>query len=189
MRRSILLVLAGLARAAAAEPCPCAPPPPQALTEARDGGRDPAAATVLALGGATVSIVGLAVALDERNTAGVVAGIASAALLPSAGHWYGGTLVTPGMGLRLVGAAVTTYGVLHLISAERAAEYDDNPPPHDHLGAIALVGVATWGTGVVYDLVTAHRAVRRWNARHATQLQPTVLRTAGGYGVGLTARF
>lgn len=184
MRIAALLVVAALAGTSAAEPCPCAPPPPESSDEARD----PAAATVLALGGTTVSIVGLALAVDEQNTAGIVAGIASVALLPSAGHWYGGKLVTPGMGLRLVGAAVTTYGLLNLISAERAAESDDNPPRHDHLGVIALVGFATWGTGVVYDLVTAHTAVREWNARH-TQLRPTVLKTAGGYGVGLTARF
>jgi hypothetical protein len=102
-----------------------------------------------------------------------VIGMAGMVLGPSAGHWYAGKGVTTGLVLR--GSAVT--GMVFL--ALRDPYLDD--PVLTIGGLIAAVGV--WETGVIWDLVTLPRAVRRHNRKTELLLAPVVGEHASGLAV------
>ena len=99
-----------------------------------------------------------------------IIGMAGMVLGPSAGHWYAGEGVTTGLVLR--GSAVT--GMIFL--ALRDPYLDD--PVLTIGGLIAAVGV--WETGVIWDLVTLPRAVRRHNQRIDMLVTPVVTDRSAG---------
>ncbi|MBP9087903.1 MAG: hypothetical protein KBG15_17410 [Kofleriaceae bacterium] len=110
-----------------------------------------------------------------RNATG---GFATAATVlgPSIGQWYAGQTITPGLAMRL-GAVAGVVGL---------AVYD----PHlDHVGTLfGIVGaVALFQTGLVWDIVTLPRAVRRMNREHGLALTPMASNSATG--LALAGRF
>ncbi|MGE5184020.1 MAG: hypothetical protein ACM31C_18240 [Acidobacteriota bacterium] len=90
-----------------------------------------------------------------RPAAAGMLGIAGAIFGPSAGHWYAGEGLTPGLELRLgAGAVIATLAFRD--------PYLDHPT--ETFGGM-LGAVAMWEAGVVWDAVTLPRAVRRANRR------------------------
>jgi hypothetical protein len=82
-------------------------------------------------------------------------GIAGMVLGPSAGHWYAGDWITPGLALR-GGAAIT---VATLALADPHLERPNLTIP----GLVVAAGL--WAGGVVWDVATVPRAVHRANLR------------------------
>ena len=148
--------------------------------------KDPNTAIMLSGFGYAASVgltIGGAVALANDNgdetfgTALVLAGGASSIVTPSLGHWYAGDILTPGLGLRVVGAGLATFAIF--------SDGDDAS-----IGLMLLGGALASG-GTIYDLVTAGRAAHAYNAKHNLTLMPTVVRTASGSApaFGLGGRF
>ncbi|MBS1119789.1 MAG: hypothetical protein H6Q90_2017 [Deltaproteobacteria bacterium] len=127
----------------------------------------PYAAAALASGGNTEG--------PRADLCFVIAGAATV-LGPSAGHWYVGRYVTTGLVLR-VGAA---GGVVALAIASPRLD-DDGAVFSGLMGAVAL-----WEVGLVWDLVTLPRAVRRSNTAHQLRVAPLFTTTANGPVTGLS---
>lgn len=114
--------------------------------------------------GATTMPMALIAVFGEGKGEAITGSIAIAGMVlgPSAGHWYVGRPFTTGLVLR-AGSAVAVGALV---------AYD----PHlDHpVTSIAglLGAVALWEVGVIWDLVTLPRAVRRHNKRRRLQLVP-----------------
>lgn len=111
-----------------------------------------------------------------QNAMGVV-GIAGLLLGPSAGHWYAGEGVTTGLALRLTAAA----GFAGIAIGD----------PHMNQLGVWIVGgmtcVGVYETGVIWDLVTLPRSVRRYNREHQLQLAPMAM--SGGSGLSVAGTF
>ena len=82
-------------------------------------------------------------------------GIAGMVLGPSAGHWYAGDWITPGLALR--GAAAVTVATLAV--ADPHLEHPTLTIP----GLVVAAGL--WAGGVVWDVATVPRTVHRANLR------------------------
>jgi len=146
---ALSLSLALLARSARAEPV--RDPPKRVLT-------------AYAITWAAVALPALAAALasesdpDGTGPTAIVfgsVGIAGMVLGPSAGHWYAGDRVTPGLALR-GGAAVA---VATLALADPHLEHPNVTIPG------LLLAATLWTGGVVWDVATVPRAVHRANLR------------------------
>jgi hypothetical protein len=110
-----------------------------------------------------------------QNAMGIV-GIAGMVLGPSAGHWYAGEGVTTGLALRLTGAAVIGGLVV-------------GDPHANHVGMLivgGITGVGLWEAGVIWDLATLPRSVRRYNKQHQVQLAPMAITSGSGLSVAGT---
>ncbi len=104
---------------------------------------------------------------------------------PSIGHWYAGRVLTLGLGLRAIGMASLGGGVM----ANYSCFPEDTTCGHKLVPVIAMVaGGASLLTGTVLDIVTAHREVRGWNARHQAVLAPVPM-GRGGAGLSFAGRF
>jgi hypothetical protein len=184
MRAPIVIVVLALAEIAHAEPPgltwptdvqpPGLTPPTQAPGELATQRRRPKERGAAVLGALVGSIAPYFIyeiaqrkTTDDRATAYALVG---GVLLPSAGHWYAGKLVTTGMALRAGGALamLLMYG---------------DPDSRD--GAIAM-GVLAMTGGAIWDIATAGDAVEDWNRAHAA-VAP--MRVGSGYGAGLVGRF
>jgi hypothetical protein len=147
-------------------------------------------AILLALGGTIAPFVLAAPATSSEHPSNLAIGFAAAggvALVaaPSAGHWYAGTPVTWGLGMRVVGAALIA-GMIYVAHEHdcRTCGFEMGPA----LGTIA--GGALVMSGAIADIVTAGRAVDRWNSAHgAIDVTPTAMAIGGGYGIGVVGRF
>ncbi|HEY5925923.1 MAG TPA: hypothetical protein VIV11_29750 [Kofleriaceae bacterium] len=126
------------------------------------------AAIVGALAGSVAPLFIHEITERHRNPDTVVTlTLGGALLLPSAGHWYAGKLVTPGMGVRAA-------GVLVIVGSD------------DQSAETVAVGVLLIAAGALYDLATAGSAVDAWNRKHATV---TPMPIGSGYGIGAGGRF
>jgi hypothetical protein len=117
--------------------------------------------------------VGALATIDVEDGPRAIVGCAALVFGPSAGHWYVGRGVTTGLVLRGVAAAAVAALV---ISDTR----DDAALILGGLGALAV-----WETGVIWDMVTLPRAVRRYNKAHALTVAPLVGSTGTGSVTGL----
>lgn len=111
-----------------------------------------------------------------QNALGVV-GIAGLVLGPSAGHWYVGEGVTTGLTLRL--AAAAGVGAI--------AFYDPNMSNLGLWITGGLTCVGVYEAGVIWDIATLPRSVRRYNKQHQVQLAP--MATSGGSGLSIAGTF
>ncbi|MCA9679968.1 MAG: hypothetical protein H6709_10240 [Kofleriaceae bacterium] len=113
---------------------------------------------------------GLAIGMYWTGTAALLLG-------PSAGHWYAGHYLTPGLGLRVGGAAVAVVGVAAGFGACFDQECDRGP----YVAAMVL-GTGAYVADVVWDLATTGDAVDAWNREHGLDvgLAPIVIGSAGG---------
>ena len=185
-------VIAATRAARADAPCPCPdvqlPPPAPELS----GGKSPTPAIALSLGG-TAAGIGL-IALggnihheDEVELPLVATGVAAVVLGPSFGELYAGRGWTPGLSMRAGGLLLGAVG-FGVALQECGADPEGSCDPTAG-GVIFLGGAALFIAGGVYDIVTAPRAARAWNASHAQELLvvPTALHDArGGAAPGLT---
>ncbi len=103
-----------------------------------------------------------------RATTGGLLMTAGLVLGPSAGQWYAGEGVTTGLALRFVAAA----GVATLAVGDPHGVHVET-----YFGLVAALGL--WETGVVWDLVTLPRAVRR--TRITPVVTPSGVAIAGAF--------
>jgi hypothetical protein len=155
MHRGATLVLPSVLALALASPSAVAEPvrdPPKRVL------------TAYAITWAAVAVPAMAAAVasetdpDGTSRTAIVfgsVGIAGMVLGPSAGHWYAGDWLTPGLALR-GGAAVT---VATLALADPHLEHPNLTIPG------LLVAASLWAGGVVWDVATVPRAVHRANQR------------------------
>ncbi|MFT3694551.1 MAG: hypothetical protein QM831_15490 [Kofleriaceae bacterium] len=109
------------------------------------------------------------------------AGLGTALITPSLGHFYAGEYVTIGMAARAVGIGLATYGLTHYVQSTTCQlggetdchKLDSGAIPFLGLAAIAFVG------GMAYDVNDAGDAVKRYNTRHFA-VTPTVVPTTNG---------
>jgi hypothetical protein len=171
---------------------------------------DPQHATTLALEGTSLSLAaaGIGAVLSfgshsepARAVGAMVLGLGTTGLLitPSLGHRYGtGNALTPGMWVRIGGAAVIgTGGLLELrdLLAGLFCADASECSARNHRGFVVMgIGGATMLAGAIYDIATAQRdteaAIRQRRAE--IHLAPTALRTTDGHtvaGLGLGGRF
>ena len=92
---------------------------------------------------------------------------------PSAGAWYAGRTFTAGLGIRLVGGAIGTWGIYESFRCSP----DHCQAPESTTVAI-FVGAGLWAFGTGWELVTLHDAVEEHNA--SVSLMPTMLRDTRG---------
>ena len=145
------------------------------------------------------SVVGLTVALavgegqptdnyssSAREQAMTDAGLSSLVLLPSAGHWYAGEADIGPLLVRSVGAAAFMYGVTGPSKDCTGQDWCFNLPTDRQVEGV-LIGSTLLLAGTIYDLATAHRAVRNYNREHHldVQIAPMVSRATTGNTTGV----
>ena len=146
-------------------------------------------ALLLSLGGTAASVAMIASGEHNHSNGGdslVTIGVLSTLVTPSFGHWYAGDYLTAGMGIRAASAASMLVGVGQIVSCEGTDHSCDNSA-----GFFIIGGLIGYGAGALYDIATAPRAARRYNAEHRTFVMPTVLNPPSGpvMGVGIGGSF
>ncbi len=176
------------ALSAAAALAAAAPAHAQPATTPESDGKSANTALALSLGG-TAASVGLYLAGVQREDPKLlVAGGLSSLFTPALGHWYAGSYATPGMGMRVGGGLLIAVGFSMSFKGfpseqERGAEATVGE-------VIGIAGIGLFAGGVIYDIATAGRAAKRWNAKHM-QLAPSVV-SSGAHttmGIGLSGAF
>jgi len=158
---------------------------------AEEADKSPAIALLLSAGGAVVSfgVAGYGAMLEtergmERESDRYAA-IALAGLLvaPSFGHWYAGDALPTGLLVRAGGGALllTAYAMATECRTDASCAGDHSAR------VVALAGGGAILAGVLWDIATAPRAARRWNARHDLAITPAL--TSGGAGLALGGSF
>jgi hypothetical protein len=138
---------------------------------------------------ATVAAAGLVV--DAGNHTGsqwkpALAELGVAVALPSLARLYAGDDQLLGLGLRLGGAAGIIVGAWALDQPGVIVVSADQPPSRiGELAWFAVAGLAAMATADVYDIVTARRATRTWNATHGAAIAPIPMATPNGTALGL----
>jgi hypothetical protein len=167
---------------------PVAMPTPPAK-ESNAAPRSPRTATALAVAGAILgpAMVMAANKLDENGEnekAANALGLGGAFVMlvgPSWGHWYGGKALTGGLGLRALGMGMVMVGAVMMVSCL----FDESPcGAETAAGMLFLGGTGSYVAGTVWDLATAAKQVRKWNAEHVS-VSPTAMRGDHGAVPGL----
>jgi hypothetical protein len=193
MRLAITAAIALSSSVAAAQP---------AMTQPASGphGEELSENTALAwsVGGTlgAYSAIGLAAATGSDGLA--TAGILGALVAPSFGHWYAGTWLTRGMGLRALGITTFVVGVLADNEGCGGLFYSGHgdPVPEDCSDnfrttkgtALIFTGIAMFVGGTIDDVVTAPRRARRHNEHIQSLAVAPIVRGDGG-GFAVSGRF
>lgn len=143
--------------------------------------KDTATALVLSLGGTAAAVSMFAVGYRTDQPALLAGGAITALAAPSFGHIYAGEYVTPGTIVRFCGAGLALAGLVAAMS-----HWDSPGGTPDYAGVLAITGGSLFAAGSLYDIVTAPKAVRRYNEKHAISLSPSVVSSGGPAGVGLS---
>lgn len=161
---AVLLSFAGAARADAPGETPPRPRAPKRLSTA--------VLVTLAATSGPLAVAALGESCDTDACAGTTGmiGLAGLVLGPSAGHWYAGEGVTTGLVLR--GAATTATVFLALRDPHLES-------PVVTIGGL-IVAAGVMETGILWDLVTLPRAVRRHNRDLELLVTPVVTDRAAG---------
>ena len=163
-----------------------------------DAAKSPDVGLGLSAGGTAASIgfiaTGLAMASAQqpRDLGYTIAtvGLVSTLVTPSLGEWYAGKYLTGGLGLRLVGTAVTAIGVSRFAICFDGCggQSIDN----SGAGTAIVLGLVTYAAGIVWDIASAPSIVRESNARLHPVITPSILTSPSGgaaYGLGLGGSF
>ena len=102
---------------------------------------------------------------------------------PASGHWYAGEGGGWGIGLRFLGTAAAVGGFF--AASNNDCETQSCTDDSNHAAYIALGGAALVVGSAIYDVATAGRAARRYNASHIA-VAPAPVSTGGPPGLGLT---
>lgn len=127
-----------------------------------------------------------------QRTAQVIGGIGvlGTFFAPTFGHWYAGTWVTRGMGIRALSLGAAYLGLVMMLECG-IGEYNDcgsNGDTGGVLGGLLLLGGgAGWIYGTVDDIIQAPARVRRLNAKAGIAIVPTTVPHGGG--LALVGRF
>ena len=141
-------------------------------TDEKSEGAALAMSTVPVVAAVVISIASADSAFDDDPSTGmkVLAGgaLVGVTLGPSFGHWYSGEIVSTGLLIR-GGAIATGIGAGFALESGR-----------DDLGvALGTVTMLGFATGVVWDIATARRAAREYNASVQTTIVPLTGDTTG----------
>jgi hypothetical protein len=172
---------APLAPPGMAPPPPSLAPPTYAEALERDGDeKSEAVALGLSIAGTAAGYAMMyAVIEDDAHNEGLT--LATSAVLwlgPSAGHWYGGKVLTRGLGIRTAGAGLAFIGAMMEFS-ECFLETDCEEPEAAKL--LVGLGAIGWVWGTLDDIVTAPGRVRRYNDAHRrVAVVPTLTRDSAG---------
>lgn len=173
-----LVLLALLATTAHAEDEPPVRTPARAARVTPP--KSAAVANTLSLGTTALGL-GLMVSGDDGA---VIGGAVVFFVGPTTGHWYAGNGLNAGLGLRVLGTGAMVYG----LSQADLFSFGEDEDEDDNGGEAALVGgLALYGVGLLYELVTVSSAVADYNDAHQTAVAPIVLR--GGAGLAVGGRF
>jgi hypothetical protein len=187
--RPVIALLLFATRVATAEPAAdevVAPPgmsaPAPPAPTATEDLKDPHIALLLAVAGslAPIAIVGAA-ARGNNDNKGTLIGLTATTVLflPSAGHWYSGRFLTPGMITRAIGLSVAAFGLLMLVGSEG-----------DSGANVFVAGGIVTVSGAVLDIATAPHEAEAYNDAHRVRVKPVAMHfKTGGYGVGLGGTF
>lgn len=142
-------------------------------------------ALALSLGGTLASAglmaYGLSRGPEKAGVAMFDVGLASALITPSLGHFYAGKVMTTGLVLRGAGAAIAAVG-----AAQSLGCWDNTCNAWDS-GLVALgVGASVAAVGAIWDIATAPKAARDYNARHV-RIAP--IGPGGSIGLGFMGEF
>ncbi len=110
-------------------------------------------------------------------------------VLPAMGHWYTGRVGTYGMLIRLGGLVIAGVGLSYLDDADRCdrgEQVTDGCQANARtIGRVSLgLGLATWASSWVYDVISARREVRRYNQRTTVQIMPMLAHDTTGVTIG-----
>jgi hypothetical protein len=180
-RSALVCVLAITTATAAAQPAAPEPPPatspaPTASSPAPPGALSEGTALALATGATAASWLGLGSAIGVGSTDLAKLFAVSVVLAPSAGHWYAGSIVSRGMAIRAVGAAL-------LVLAHSKCQVECSGD-----GDVLAASLALFIAGTLDDWISAPSLVRRHNAAlRGAALVPLVRRNVAG--IALAIRF
>ncbi|HWO22935.1 MAG TPA: hypothetical protein VNO30_29445 [Kofleriaceae bacterium] len=165
-------------------------PPPHPIGSRRSEGT----ALLLSLGGTTVSW-GLLLGGSRLFEGAAYAGGIGAVIAPSLGHWYAGTALTRGMGVRLLGTALIFGGAVVGVASFFDQLHDDNDDDNDTdtvvrdsptAKALVISGLVLVAAGTIDDIITAPLRVRRENRARGwgVGLAPVVTQQSAGFALG-----
>jgi hypothetical protein len=137
-------------------------------------------ALTLSLGSTLAAWTVLFVAHDNETAATI--GLVGTFVGPSAGHWYGGSVLTRGMGLRALGAAGLVLGFV------RALQCEDNCTTDAAAAVLITGGMIAYAGGTLDDIVMAPVRVRKHN-RALEELALAPMASHHGGGIALAGRF
>lgn len=134
--------------------------------------RDPSNALALSLAGTFVGAVVLIPTADMHNEDWKIGipMLALAEVLPSAGHFYAGDYVSPGLVSRLVGGALIVVALKDPFESDQIVS--------SNARALGISGMLLTLGGTVYDIATAGREARRYNERHV-RVTPAIATSDG----------
>jgi uncharacterized membrane protein YfcA len=145
--------------------------------------RDPGNALALSIAG---TFVGAAVLIptgsmkNEDWKVGIPL-LALAEVLPSVGHFYAGNYVSPGLVTRLVGGAMIVIALKDPFESDQIVS--------GNARALGISGMLLTLGGTVYDIATAGREARRYNAR-TVSVTPAIATSEGmSPGFAVAGRF
>jgi hypothetical protein len=138
---------------------------------------DEGTAAMLSIAGTLGSWALFGLAVRENSDAGVWLGLAGLIVGPNLGHWYQGTIVTRGTGLRAIGTVSTLYGLIRLIVCEDSC---------DDTGAYFLYGGALLYLGATLDdIIDAPSRAKKHNQRlEVVGITPMVTDRSAGFAIG-----
>lgn len=149
--------------------------------ESKSEAKSETTAFTLSLGGTLASASLMAYGLSRPAASGVAMfdiGLLSTLITPSLGHFYAGDIWTAGLGMRAAGGAVALVGVaqaLGCLDTEDTCNFVGG-------GGLALTaGGVLAAAGAFYDIATAPKAARRYNAKHVS-----LVPASPGANVGLS---
>lgn len=112
--------------------------------------------------------------------------LGSSVVTPALGHWYAGTYLTPGMGIRAGAALLAVYGSLHYTQTVRCNTFEFMECESLTGTGFVVLGISAiaFVGGAAYDFKTLRESVDAANARFA--ITPTIMPTrTGPPGAGL----
>jgi hypothetical protein len=150
------------------------------------------------LGGTVASYGAIALAFPLKSGELGTAGMLGTLIAPSFGHFYAGTWLTRGMGLRALGIVTLIVGAIADSEGCGGLFYSGHgdPVPEDcgddfrtTKGTVLMLsGIGMFVGGTIDDIVTAPRRVRRHNDRIKALAVAPIVHGDGG-GLVLSGRF
>lgn len=186
---TLVLVLAGTAAAQPGMTAPTAPlsrppVPGELLSESK--------ALALSVGGTLASWGAFVAVSSTSRFDGSAQGLGTVAafgtlLAPTFGHWYAGSIVTRGLGVRVLGVGSAFAGAV--ISFGRCSFEGEGRCEDADLGvALLLAGAVLYVAGTADDIATVSARVRRRNSRMMGITVVPALRSDSS-GIAIAGRF
>ncbi len=177
-------------------PAGARPPQPKRWAEGPDP-KSPRTALALSLGVTLGGWVLVAATGDILPAAGAI-GVVAMLVGPTVGHAYAGKTWNTGLKMRLAGIGVigvAAFAAGGAVASSRSCSiYSDCSSSDRPLIMVAVLaggGALLSLVGTVYEITTAQKAARRYNASHRVPLKLTggPLRMRDGFGFGVVGRF